>query len=639
MSRTGLPRRLSLMALGILAAELILAGRLAHLQVVRGQQYSTEAWANATRVVRTEAPRGRILDRTGAVLAESRPSLTISLLCRDSVEFERRLPALARATGLSAASLAAAVKRNADRLFAPIVVARDVDPLVYSDLAERMSGFPELVLGREPARVYPYGPATAHVLGYVGEVSSADLGQYPEIYRPGDLRGRVGVEAACDWLLRGQSATTTYEVTAEGQSTGIVGQTPVTPGQDVRLTLDADLQVLAFNRLGEAMVKARRDSDGQAVATGGAVVALDPRTGAILVMVSRPSFDPGVFLAARSGRPGCDLAVEALVEAPGTPLLNRAAAGQYAPGSTFKLVTATATLEEGVLAGVDETVTDGGTHRLVAKKCWKPGGHGRVQLRQALAWSCNVYFYEMGLRLGPERLVAWARRFGLGRPTGLDLYQPHDCFGPGRSGPADGAAEPAGTLASQAWKASHFPEDPTLWPAEIADLAIGQGFHAYTPLQMAVVAATIANGGIRWRPYLVDAVLDPEGEVVSCSRPEASGRLRLTDSTLRAVREGLLAAAMNPALDSRYPGTAAWCFGPAFEARWGVQVAGKTGSAEHAPGSGRAADAWFLAYVPYDDPRLVVAVLVEEGGSGSSVAAPVARDIIEAWLAAESSGP
>lgn len=556
MPRAGLPKRFEVMALCILTGGLLLVGRLACLQLVRGEDYSIQARMNATREVRGPTPRGRILDRDGLILADS----------------------------------------------------------------------------RGPARLYPLGAAAAHVLGYLGEAGPSDLDRYPGVYRPGDVRGRTGVEAAGDWVLRGAPATTVYEVTAEGQVTRVLDLAPAAPGRDVRLTLDAGLQTLAFNRLGEAMVKVRRETGGRAAAPGGAVVVLDPRTGAILAMVSRPSFDPGVFLAAGGG----DTAT--LIGNSKTPLLNRAVAGLYAPGSTFKIVTAVAALQEAV-TGPNETIVDRGAHWLVPKKCWKPGGHGSVRLEEALAWSCNTYFYEMGLRLGQNRLAAWARRFGLGEPTGFDLFEPHDLFGPGRSGPAGEGNEPSGTLATETWKASRFPEDPTFWPAEVADSAIGQGFNTYTPLQMAVVMAAIANGGTRWRPYVIHAVLDSDGAEVARARPEASGHMDLAESTLRAVREGLLAAAMHPSLDGRYPGTAAWCFGPAFRSRWGVEVAGKTGTAEHDPGSGRADDAWFLAYAPYDDPRIVVAVLVEEGGSGSRVAAPVARDIIEAWLREERAGP
>jgi penicillin-binding protein 2 len=556
----GLPKRLAIMALVCLVGGIALLGRLAYLQLAHGADYAAEAWANATMEIREPAPRGRILDRDGVILAEW-------------------------------------------------TVARR-----------------RLRLEPQPSRHYPLGAAASHVLGYLGEVDATDIALYPGLYLLGETRGWTGVEAAGDWRLRGRPASTVYEVTAEGKITRILRVKPAQAGQDLRLTLDARLQVLAFDRLGRAMRKARQDSGGRAAAPGGAVVVLDPRNGAILALVSRPSFDPEAISAGAG-----PAAIDPITD-PKTPLLNRAVAGLYPPGSTFKIITAAAALEESVTTP-GEKLTDRGRYRLAGKRCWKTGGHGVVSLREALAWSCNLYFYEMGERLGPDRLAAWARRFGLGEPTRPDLCEPYGSFGPGRSGPEAANPEPAGILGDASWKADRFPSDPSFWPAEVADLAIGQGFHAYTPLQMAVVMAAIANGGNRWRPYVIEAALDNLGTVVARSRPETSGRVALADATLQAVREGLRAAVMDPNVAGKDPGTAASSFGPAFRRRWGLDVAGKTGTAEHGAGSGRADDAWFLAYAPYDQPQIVVAVLIEEGGSGSRIAAPVARDIIEAWLA------
>lgn len=623
--------RLDVLLLWVAVGLAVLTSRLAYLQLWRGADYEALARANAFREVHSPAPRGRILDRHGELLAGSRPALTALLSYPGAEEFSRRLPVLARATGVAPAEIEAAVRRRSGLLFAPVIITEDLDAGIYTRLAERALEYPELRLGWQPAREYPLGPAAAHVLGYLGEVSPEDMAAYPDVYGLGDTRGLDGVEAACDWLLRGQPERATYEVDATGGLVRVVGTREGRPGQDVRLTLDARLQEVAFERLGEAMARARRESKGRCAATGGAAVALDVTTGAVLALVSRPSFDPAVFAS-----PSSAAAAEPLTRDPSAPLLNRAAAGLFPPGSVFKLVTATAALETGAVRP-DTAFTDRGQHWLYAKKCWRPGGHGRVTLENALAWSCNVYFYEAGLRVGADRLAAYARRLGLGWPTGFDLLSPHGPFGPGRTGPGRDSTEPSGILPTPAYKARHFPDDPTFWPAEVMDAAIGQGFSAYTPLQVAVAVAGIANGGTRWRPYVVEAVLDETGRVVARAEPEAltpaPADPPVSEATFAAVREGMRAAAMRP------DGTAGAVFGPGFRARWGVEVAGKTGTAEHGAGSGLADDAWFVAFVPYDKPRLVVVVLIEQGGSGSRAAAPVARAVIEAWLAEERGSP
>ena len=621
------PNRLYIMLLCVAAALAFLVGRLALLQLVRGETYAAEALSNIVREFERPAPRGRILDRSGVLLAGTRVGLTLALRYPGEQRLAERLEALAGATGVPAPDILQAVSLNRDRLYVPVVIARDVDRATYTRLAERASEYPELVLGWEPVRVYPLGPAAAHVVGHLGQVGQADVERYPNTYRPGDLRGMTGVERACDWLLRGEPGTVVHKVDAAGTAVAVLRVEKGRPGLDVRLTLDARLQRTAYDALGEVLEGLEMRQDGGGATAGGAVVALDPATGAVLVLVSRPSFDPALFAV-----PQPDEVVDVLRSDPRNPFLDRATGGLYTPGSTFKLVTAAAALEEGVTTE-KEAVFDGGTHPLVPKRCWLRGGHGPVTLTEALAVSCNVYFYEMGLRLGVERLASYARRFGLGEPTGLDLFRPHGSLGAGRSGPAPpgpAGGEPAGTVPDRAWKAAAFPDDPTFWPAEVMDAAIGEGFHSYTPLQMAVAVAAVANGGTRWRPYVIDAVLDAEGRDLVRSEPEAAGRLGLSERTLALLKEGMVDAAMRV---SPVRGTAAGVFGPAFQQRWGVTVAGKTGTHERDPASGLADDGWFVCFAPADDPEIVVVVVVEQGGSGSRAAAPVARAVLEAWLA------
>lgn len=622
MLRKPPPARLDVLFLCVAAAFLALILRLVQLQVFLGEAYTALARENAVREVLTPVPRGRILDRRGVVLAADRVSLTAYLQPGEAFQPGEALTRLALLFGPDDPGLHRAFQSLEYRVFPAAYVLPDLDPRTYTRLAEREPELSGLSLGWEPVREYPLGPVAAHVVGYLGEVSARDVFTYPDLYRPGDLRGVTGVEAACDWLLRGRAGRTVHEVDAAGHSTTVLLTQEGEPGLDVRLTLDAVLQRAAYESLSAALTRLGGPSETSGGARpGGAVVVLDPRTGAVLALVSQPSFDPNLLVL-----PGPRSEAAGLYRDPSSPFLDRVSRGLYAPGSAFKVVTAAAALEAGVTT-TGEAVVDTGTHPRIPKRCWKPGGHGRVRLREALMVSCNVYFYEMGLRLGIDRLASMARRFGLGRPVGLDLYAPRGALGPGRSGPvADG--DPAGTVPGPEAKAAAFPDDPTFWPAEVMDAAIGEGLHAHTPLHLALLTAALANGGTLYRPYVIDEVLDRDGLTLVRAKPEVAGELGLSPGTLLAVREAMRGAAMGT---SPVRGTAASVFGPAFEARWGVSVAGKTGTHERT-GSGEDDDGWFICFVPYGDPRLAIAVVVEQGGSGAGSAAPVARAVIEAWL-------
>jgi len=617
----------------------LLLARLFFLQVCRGAHYAEVALANITYDVRQNPPRGRILDRDGVILAGNRASFTLALVDCGPEATPPDIGELSRLTGLPAADLTLALEGKELSPVVPTVIARDLDPAACTRIAEELVSHPGLVLGWEAVRTYPLGPAAAHLTGYTGAVGEEDVETWPGVYAPGDRRGLTGVEAACDWLLRGHPGAVTYRVDASGRPLDVLTIDPARPGLDVRLTIDARLQQVSYDSLGESMRRVRERSGGRFGAAAGAVVALDPTTGAVLVLVSRPSYDPHLFaFGARTG------VLDALLCDEAEPLLNRATHGLYAPGSTFKMVTAAAALEEGVTTP-DEVLVCRAVHPRIPKKCWRSDGHGPVRLREAVMGSCNVYFYEMGLRLGIDRLASYARALGLGRPVGFDLDAPRGPFGPGITGPGETARTgkeggrgeepewgPAGTLPDAAWKAAVFPGEPTVWPAEVMDAAIGEGFHAHTPLHMAVVASMVAGAGTAWRPYVIDSVLDEEGQVITQATPERLPDPGVSEETWRIVREALRAAVMEPG------GTGAGVFGPEFSRRWGIDVAGKTGTHERPPGSGRADDGWFVCFAPYDDPKIVIVVVVEEGGSGSGAAAPVARAIIEAWLQTRQSG-
>lgn len=560
-----------------------LFARLLHLQVVERPAYAARADSNRVRSVPLEAPRGRILDRAGRVLADHRPAYRVSL--DRAVAPARRTVLLRRLSALLGVPESDLVRRLEDRRTSPVLpvpLADDVGAAVVVALRERADEFAGVEIEAHPVRRYPHGTLAAHVLG---TLRAAPTG-------PGQT-GATGVEAAHDRVLRGRTGTEHFEVDSRGRVVRSLGTEPPTPGGDVRLTLDLDVQMAAEQALADGMALARRT----AAAPAGAVVAVDVRDGAVVAMASAPTFDPATL----AGRVSVD-AWRALHDpAAHSPLTNRAVQGLYAPGSTFKPVTALAGLEAGAITPAT-VVDDHGSYRVGGRTFRNAQGrsHGRVDLARALAVSSDVYFYALGERLhtaagdGPVQGVA--RRLGFGAATGVDI------------GP-----EPAGRVPGPAWKrAAHeqhpaaFP-DPRWYPGDSVNLSIGQGDLVVTPLQLATAYAALETGR---RP------------VPHVSGGPAAGAATGTgvDPAHRAaVLTGLAAAVSDP------DGTGARPF-----AGSPVTVAGKTGTAEV---NGKADTALFAGLVPAGAPRYAVVAVVEEAGFGSVFAAPIVRRVAEALMA------
>ncbi len=474
-------------------------------------------------------------------------------------------------------------------------------------------------------------------------LASHVLGQVRKADRGTSLVGQAGLEAAYngnpddaatddELLLQGRDGLRQVEVDAQGRPTRVLEEQPPVPGNNLVLTLDARLQAVAEQALLQRMEELRRlrtpECPQGCRAEYGAAVALDVRTGEVLVLASVPSYDPNRFAVRTYALPGTAEYEEwrrdweAWQRDPGKPLLNHATLDAAPPGSTFKPVTAVAALESGVTTPEEEVscpgiyVYDGHPFR-----DWRP--HGRVNLEEALGRSCDVYFYEMGARLAIERLVATAREFGLGAKTGLE--------------DRDGLGELAGWIAGPEAKRLLMPREPW-FPSERLSAAIGQAQNQFTPLQMAVMTATIANGGVRYRPYVVKAITAPDGRVLKEFGPEVAGRVSASPATLEAVRRGLLSVnQLNPGWSGTdsVAGTSYHVFGD-FPARSRealgreIRVAGKTGSAEGL--KGEEPWGWYVAFAPYERPEIAVAVMVRHGGGGSLAAAPVARSILEAYF-------
>jgi penicillin-binding protein 2 len=563
----------------VASAVALLAAGFWYIQVLRSRYYQDLAENNRTRQVRIAAPRGVLLDRNGRLLVENRASFNVLLAPEDSADVDASIERIAEALGIGEAQIRERLARRAP--FRPVLVKADASMPEVAVLEARRFELREASVEVVPVRSYPLGSSAAHALGRVGEVTERQL-RSPEFAEqaPGDLVGQAGIEAAYNRSLMGRDGFRKVVVNSRGLEVAEAERVPPQDGPRMTLTLDAELQ---------------RAVDQAFEGRAGTAVALDPESGEILAMASTPAYDPNVFTT------GIDAALWAqLASDPATPLMNRVIQAQYAPGSTFKIVTAIAALEEGIIGPATTFYCPGylavyGT----VFRCHKAAGHGMLDVRRAMAQSCNVFFYQVGMRLEIERIARWAKRLGLGTPTGVDL--PH---------------EAPGLVPSPEWK---LRVQRAQWFAgETVSVAIGQGQLTTTPLQLARLAAAVANGGRLVQPHLVRAI----GERPAPLPPPTP--LALRPETLALVRSGMRAVVNDQ--------------GTGWRARLsGVAVCGKTGSAQlvaHARlvKSGQAPSlvphGWFVGFAPDDRPRIALAVLVEHGGSGGEAAAPVARRIL-----------
>lgn len=596
-------RRLTGVALLIVAVWMLLITRLFYLQVVQGDVYKVSAERNSVRTQRVEAPRGALLDRHGEALVDSRPAFEVRVVPNETEDVPATLTRIAGLTGRDLGSVQQAYGAPRGRArFQPQRVVYDLDRDALARVEARLWALGGVLTQVTPVRGYRFGSSAAHLLGWLGEVGPEQLREEEfQSYRLGDIIGRGGIERLLDADLRGRPGGRNLLVDAHGKELKLLSLVEPQPGRNVVLTLDHQLQLAA---------EAALDRAGHT----GAVVALDPRTGEVLVLASRPAFDPNGFAT------GIDPEVwKSLKDDPYKPFMNRALQGQYPPGSTYKVITAIAGLEEKL---VDEhtQVHCGGSFRLGRRtyRCWKKEGHGTVDLNRAIVQSCDVYFYKLGLELGVNRLAYYARSLGLGARTGIEL-----------------GGEMPGLVPTKEWRQLR---DGTSWvEGDTVSVSIGQGANLWTPLQLAAAYAAIANGGIRYRPRLLQRIEEPDGTLVKSFAPEVAGEVPVSAETLALVRKGLADVVSAPhgtgAVMRNLPGE--------------VLAAGKTGTAQVVGmAAGERVDskdlerqhrdhAWFVTYAPADDPRIVVAVLAEHGGHGGSAAAPIARDVVVRFLEQE----
>ncbi|MCI6222793.1 MAG: penicillin-binding protein 2 [Selenomonadales bacterium] len=574
--------RLIKLLLVCVAAFAVLVGRMAWLQLYKGMYYGAQADGNRMRSVLLLAPRGRIYDCNGVVLADNTPAFVLNILpSRQVTEAEIRL--LTQILSMKEEDVRARVAK-AKTTYEPVAVKTELNMKEVTLLEENAKDLPNVALASQAVRRYPYPGLAAHVLGYVGEVSEAQMseGRYKGM-PPGSIVGKDGLEWVYDKDLRGTNGRRTEEVDVRGRVVQqLAGQAPQ-PGQDLVLTLDYRLQ----KTLEDALDHHLRELGLQAAAA----VALDPGTGAVKALASRPGFDPNWFVGGISSQHW-----NSINDNPHHPLNNKVIDGEYPAGSTFKVVTGSAGLEEHKVSP-DELIYDSGRHWLIDMR--NAGGEalGWLNFQTAFAKSDNVYFYEVGRRVGIDTLDAYARRYGFGQRTGLGL--------PG---------EAAGVVASPAVKQKLLKEDWYL--GDTFNTAIGQGLTLVTPIQLAQMLASVADGGVLRPPFLIDRILRPDGSTASVLPRPQERSLGISADTIRRVQDGLKGV-------TQEGGTAAWFSGLP------VDIAGKTGTAENPHGRDHS---WFIAYAPADKPSLVLVCIVEQGGYGSTASAPIIYEVLNNYL-------
>jgi penicillin-binding protein 2 len=571
---------------------LLLIGRMVYLQLIQGRQYKMIAEENRIRMVPAIAPRGTIYDRNGAALVANRPSFAVSVIPSELINAEQVLPLLSALINMPEGEIRKLLDEGADDPFTPVRLKRNIDQTTLAKVEERRRELPGVLIEAVPLREYIYKDLAGQVFGYIGAMNEEELSELRKYgYRPSDLVGKTGLEKVWERTLKGQDGGRQIEVNAAGEPVRLVGDKTAIPGNGLVLTLDMNLQKAAQDALKEYIVWAQKG--GRPVTSGGAIVVIDPRSGAIRAMVSEPGYDPNVFAGGVSLKDW-----QAIINNPHNPLLNRAIESTYPPASVFKIVTSAAALELGC-ATPGEIFKDTGVYVLNGWKFygWKVEGLGPLDMSGALAWSSDPYFYEMGNRIGVDRLADYAVAFGFGKPTGINL--------PG---------EAQGIVPTAAWKEETHGE---VWhPGETLIAAIGQGYYLVTPIQQANMIAAVANGGILFRPMLVDKVISPQGAVLEDLKPEALYTVGLSQDTWANIRKGLRAVVEQ--------GTASGVF-----QGFPISVAGKTGTGETGAGT---THAWFACYAPYENPEAVVVVFIENGGEGSGAAAPLARKVLEAYF-------
>ena len=568
----------------------VLLGRMVYLQLWRGDYYAKQSDGNRLRQSRILAPRGIIYDSEGKELVNNLPGYAVVLQKQSSYKPET-LQRLSNLLQMPVEEINAKIKAS-ENFYEPILLKNNLDQQMVTKIEEQRRYMPEVMLSVQPIRNYPYHELAVHALGYVGEVSSYEIeqGLFKNISQ-GSLVGKGGLEKTYDKYLRGEDGAFMEEVDVAGNVVKHYDSVQPIPGKNLKLTIDYELQkeLEAFTDKHLAFLRSSGIAPG---ARAAAVVAIDPRNGAVRAMVSRPGYDPNWFVHGISSKNW-----NSINNDPNYPMNNKVITGEYPPGSTFKIVTGSAAFELKKV-GLNEPIFDGGFHPMVPTM-GNAGGEvlGWLTFIKALAMSDNVYFYELGYRVGIDNIEKYAHIFGFGERTGIDLE-----------------GESKGLVASKKVKRKIWDEDWRL--GDTFNAAIGQGFNLTTPIQLSVMLSIVANGGIKYQPYLVDSIINSDGSLFEKPKRAEGKHIDVSQQTIDYIRMGMSATTQEGGTASYFAGLP-------------KPIAGKTGTAENSHGRDHGL---FVAYGPVDDPELVVVCIVEQGGFGSVAAGPIVYKAFEEFF-------
>ena len=568
----------------------VLLGRMVYLQLWRGDYYAKQSDGNRLRQSRILAPRGIIYDSEGKELVNNLPGYAVVLQKQSSYKPET-LQRLSNLLQMPVEEINAKIKAS-ENFYEPIMLKNNLDQQMVTKIEEQRRYMPEVMLSVQPIRNYPYHELAVHALGYVGEVSSYEIeqGLFKNISQ-GSLVGKGGLEKTYDKYLRGEDGAFMEEVDVAGNVVKHYDSVQPVPGKNLKLTIDYELQkeLETFTDKHLAFLRSSGIAPG---ARAAAVVAIDPRNGAVRAMVSRPGYDPNWFVHGISSKNW-----NSINNDPNYPMNNKVITGEYPPGSTFKIVTGSAAFELKKV-GLNEPIFDGGFHPMVPTM-GNAGGEvlGWLTFIKALAMSDNVYFYELGYRVGIDNIEKYAHIFGFGERTGIDLE-----------------GESKGLVASKKVKREIWDEDWRL--GDTFNAAIGQGFNLTTPIQLSVMLSIVANGGTKYQPYLVDSIINSDGSLFEKPKRAEGKHIDVSQQTIDYIRMGMSATTQEGGTASYFAGLP-------------KPIAGKTGTAENSHGRDHGL---FVAYGPVDDPELVVVCIVEQGGFGSVAAGPIVYKAFEEFF-------
>lgn len=582
--------RLHVMLVICLVLFTVLIGRMVYLQLWRGDYYAKQSDGNRLRQSKISAPRGLIYDSEGKVLVNNLPGYAV-VLQKQSKYKEETLQRLSTLLDMPVEDIKKKIEASAN-YYEPIMLKNNLDIQLVTRIEEQRRYMPEVMLTVQTIRNYPYHELAVHALGYVGEVSEYEMERnlFKDVTQ-GSIVGKEGLEKSYDKYLRGVDGAFMEEVDVGGNVVKHYDSIQPVQGKSLKLTLDYELQA-ELEKFTDKHLAYLRNSGIAPGARAAAVVALDPRNGAVRAMVSRPGYDPNWFVHGISSKNW-----NSINNDPNYPMNNKVITGEYPPGSTFKIVTGSAAFELKKV-GLDEPIFDGGFHPLVPTM-GNAGGEvlGWLTFIKALAMSDNVYFYELGNRVGIDNIAKYARIYGFGEKTGIDL---------------DG--ESKGLVASKDVKRKIWNEDWRL--GDTFNAAIGQGFNLTTPMQLAVMLSIVANGGVKYQPYLVDSILNVDGSVFEKPKRHEGKHIDVSQQTIDYIRMGMSATTQEGGTASYFSGLP-------------KAIAGKTGTAENSHGRDHGL---FVAYGPVDNPELVVVCIVEQGGFGSTAAGPIVYKAFEEFF-------